>query len=36
MNNKTPMYKKVGPYFLIKEIGYGSFARVFKSTCENN
>ena len=28
------IYKKIGSYNLIKEIGEGSYARVFKSKCE--
>lgn len=35
MQKQPGVYKKVGTYNLLKEIGVGSFARVFKSKCEN-
>jgi hypothetical protein len=30
------VYKKIGQYSLIKEIGHGSFARVYKGRTEVN
>ncbi|KAL4485745.1 hypothetical protein ABPG72_011007 [Tetrahymena utriculariae] len=33
---KQTVYKKIGPYSLIKEIGQGSFARVYRGRTETN